>query len=231
LSNIEGMAFARLNACASAHFWTMNEGQEQPEQSAGASTPGDESSQKRLVNPNLSGTLTADHAALQNDLVQAQELAADFQRQLAGKSNEYAQLKQILAKTEKDLAHLNEGIVELRAERHHLANEAMRATAFQAKLAKVTTERDRLRIDLEIVRQAMAKKGDEMMHQLRDRDRHIAELVVEMVGLRQALEKATGECPPAPEPRIIPLDIPTPAPELEEDGEVEVEIFRTAAPK
>ena len=103
-----------------------------------------------LLNPNLSGTLTADYVALENDLVQAQELAADFQRQLAGKSNEHAQLKQIFEKTQADLAHLQEGIVELRAERHRLANEAMRATAFQAKLAMVTAERDRLQVELEV---------------------------------------------------------------------------------
>lgn len=144
----------------------------------------------RLVNPDLSGSLAADHEALQNDLLQAQDLAADFQRQLAGKSNEYAQLKQILEKTQKDLEHLQGGIVELRAERHRLANEAMRATAFEAKLAKVTAERDRLRIELEVMRSALARTGDDLAIQLRDRDRHIAELVVEMVGLRQALEEA-----------------------------------------
>lgn len=153
---------------------------------------------KTLLNPNLSGNLTADYAALENDLVQAQELAADFQRQLAGKSNEHAQLKQIFEKTLADLAHLQEGIVELRAERHRLANEAMRATAFQAKLTKVTGERDRLRIDLELVRHAMDRKCDEMTMELRDRDRRIAELVVEMVCLRQALEEARGQGSPPP---------------------------------
>ncbi|HEY3898421.1 MAG TPA: hypothetical protein VGM54_07400 [Chthoniobacter sp.] len=158
----------------------------------------DATSAKRMVNPNLSGTLSADYAALQNDMVQAQELAADFQRQLAGKSNEHAQLKQIFEKTQADLAHLQEGIVELRAERHRLANEAMRATAFEAKLAKVTAERDHLRSDMEIVRQALARKADEMTFALRDRDRHIAELVVEMVSLKQALREAKGELPESP---------------------------------
>jgi chromosome segregation ATPase len=142
------------------------------------------------VNPNLSGTLTADYAALENDLVQAQELAADFQRQLAGKSNEHAQLKQIFEKTLADLAHLQGGIVELRAERHRLANEAMRATAFELKLGKVAAERDHLKNDLEVVRQALENKAGEMIVALRDRDRRIAELVVELVGLRQALEDA-----------------------------------------
>src|SRR5580704_15645273 len=123
-------------------------------------------------------------------MVQAQELAADFQRQLAGKSNEHAQLKQIFEKTLADLAHLQAGIVELREERHRLANEAMRATAFQAKLARVTAERDHLLSDMEVIRQGLAKKADEMTFALRDRDRRIAELVIENVNLRQALCEA-----------------------------------------
>ena len=193
----------------------------QPEKAEEPSLPADAPSPARLVNPNLTGSLAADHVALQNDLIQAQELAADFQRQLAGKSNEYAQLKQILEKTERDLAHFNEGIVELRAERHRLANEAMRAVAFQTKLAKVTSERDRLRIDLEVVRHALAQKGEELMTKLHDRDRHIAELVVEMVGLRQALEEARNGAHPAPaaQPASPPISQSTAA---VDDSDVEI---------
>lgn len=142
----------------------------------------------RLVNPNLTGSLLADQEALRNDLQQAQELALDFQRQLAGKSNEYAQLKQVIEKSTQDLAHMQKHIEELRAERHRLANEAMRAVAFEAKLNRVTEERDRLKADLEVVRMAVEKKGDEMMSVLQNRDRRIAELVVEIVGLRRQLE-------------------------------------------
>ena len=152
--------------------------------------PAEEPSPRKLVNPNLTGTLVSDYAALQNDLLQAQELAADFQRQLAGKSNDHAQLKQILEKTKSDLTHLQEGIVELRAERHRLANEAMRATAFQTKLAMVTGERDRLRVDLEVVRVALTRSANETAATLRERDRRIAELAVEVVMLRQQLEEA-----------------------------------------
>lgn len=168
----------------------MNAEPQQPEQAAGSVPPAPEVPAPRLVNPTLSGTLAADHAALQNDLLQAQELAMDFQRQLAGKSNEYAQLKQILEKTQTDLSHLQEGIVELRAERHRLANEAMRATAFELKLGKVTAERDRVRNEIEVMREAMARKIDELTIQLRERDRKVAELVIDMVGLRQAAEEA-----------------------------------------
>src|ERR1700679_2816127 len=126
----------------------MNLESRQPEPAAEIVPPVTCAPPQSLLNPNLSGTLTADYAALENDLVQAQDLAADFQRQLAGKSNDHAQLKQILEKTQADLAHLQGGIEELRAERHRLANEAMRATAFEMKVAKLTGERDRLRIDL-----------------------------------------------------------------------------------
>jgi chromosome segregation ATPase len=171
------------------------------------------------LNPDLSGTLAADHEALRNDLLQAQDLAADFQRQLAGKSNEYAQLKQLLEKTQQDLENLQTGIVELRAERHRLANEVMRALAFEAKLAKVTGERDRLRIDLEVVRQAMAKKLDEMAIQLGQRDRRIAELVVEAVNLRCAQEDGTRAVAPEPE-------VPLPQVPAMSAAEPDVEIVR-----
>jgi chromosome segregation ATPase len=197
----------------------MNAGVHQSETPEGSTTPVEAPSSPRLINPSLSGTLSADHAALENDLVQAQELAADFQRQLAGKSNEYAQLKQILEKTQKDLEHLQAGIVELRAERHRLANEAMRAVAFEVKLEKVVGERDRLRSDMEVMRHAMGAKVDEMVIQLRDRDRRIAELVVEMVGLRQQLEEARIVKAPLPQPSIAP---PDPFPAISDDVEVEI---------
>src|SRR5580704_15480702 len=170
------MVFAKTRSAYGYPTGTMISPSSKPEQPVEAELPAAEPSPKKLVNPNLTGSLVADHAALENDLLQAQELAADFQRQLAGKSNEHAQLKQILEKTQADLAHFQAGIVELRAERHRLANEAMRATAFQAKLAMVTGERDRLRVDLEVVRIALTKGANETSATLRERDRRIAEL-------------------------------------------------------
>jgi hypothetical protein len=124
-----------------------------------------------LVNPLLSRSLAADHEALQNDLVQAQELASDFQQQLAGKSNECALLKQIIEKTKADLGQLQAGIVQLRAERHHLANEAMKAQG------------------LEMIRSSLERKLEEHVVQLRERDKRIAELVIETVRLRQLLDR------------------------------------------
>jgi chromosome segregation ATPase len=145
------------------------------------------------MNPNLTANLRADYEALQNDMEQAQELAADFQRQLAGKSNDFAQLKQLFEKTKTDLGHLEAGIVELRAERHRLANEGMRATAFQTKLAKVTEERDRLRVDIEVIRQALTRSAEGTERALRERDTMIATLVVETETLKQALAQAKQE--------------------------------------
>ena len=149
--------------------------------------------QTPLVNPNLSANLASDYEALQNDMQQAKELAADFQRQLAGKSNEFAQLKQLFEKTSTDLAQLQAGIVELRAERHRLANESMRATAFQLKLAQVTGERDRLRVELEHVRKALGQSSDAVAAAVKDRDNQIAALVVELVTVKEALEVARRE--------------------------------------
>src|SRR4051794_28033707 len=77
--------------------------------------------------PNLSATLRADYEALLNDVKQANELAVDYQRQLAVKSNELALSNQLFERTQKHLGDLNTGIAELRRERHELANEAMRA--------------------------------------------------------------------------------------------------------
>jgi hypothetical protein len=220
----------------------MNEGIHQSELKAEPMSPvAPLSPSPQLVNPNLSGSLAADHEALRNDLLQAQDLAADFQRQLAGKSNEYAQLKQILEKTQHDLEHLQEGIMALRGERHRLANEAMRAAAFEAKLMKITGERDRLRVELEVMREALARTGDGLAIQLRDRDRHIAELVVEMVGLRQALEEErkgkgiaagvkAGACmvPPGVGAKNPPPAQTSALPPLGEAEAANIEIFRTA---
>lgn len=157
-------------------------------------------------NQNLSATLSADYEALQNDMQQAKDLASDFQRQLAGKSNEFAQLKQLFEKATGDLTHLQAGIVELRAERHRLANESMRGTAYQLKLAQVTGERDRLRVDLEHVRKALGQSADDMAAAVRDRDAQITVLVVELVTAKEALEVARREllvARPAGPPRVL----------------------------
>lgn len=145
----------------------------------------------------LSAELISDFEALRNDVQQANELAFDFQRQLAGKSNDFAMLKQVFEKTREDLGRLQADITALREDRHRLANEAMKGQAYQMKLGTVTTERDRLRIDLEVIRSALAASERETAGRLLERDKQIAELTVENAVLKQALAEAQRKAAPS----------------------------------
>lgn len=109
-----------------------------------------------LTNPNLSAALRLEYDALVNDMRRAQELCAEFERQLAGKTHEVDEFKDLFSKTQADLFQLQDSITELREERHRLANEAMRAAALSRKLVAVTSERDRLLAEL-----AFSKKASE----------------------------------------------------------------------
>jgi hypothetical protein len=88
-------------------------------------------------------------AAIQNDMDQARELAAVYQKELAGKSNELAALKQLFERTREHLIQLQLSLTKLREDRHRLANESMRADALQRKLEKMTIERDILQRKLD----------------------------------------------------------------------------------
>jgi len=101
----------------------------------------------RIDRARLGPRVAADLEAIVNDMEQAKELAAEYQRELAGKSNELAALKQLFEKTRQHLIQLETSVTKLREERHRLANEAMRAEALQRKLDQVTAERDRLRAE------------------------------------------------------------------------------------
>ena len=165
----------------------------QPEQADQVPTPvapTEPETVAELVNPRLSANLRADYEALRNDVQQANELAADFQKKLAGKSNEFAILKQVFEKACMDLGHLQAGITQLREERHRLANEAMRATALQMKLTNVTNERDRLRAEMEAMRIALADVTEDRERALRQRDKQIAELTVQVASCKQASVEA-----------------------------------------
>lgn len=143
-----------------------------------------------LTNPNLSSTLSADYEALRNDLEQANELAADFQRQLAGKSNEFAHMKQVFEKTQTDLVQFQTSIVELRQERHRLANEAMRAVAFEMRLKDMTAERDRLLTELESARHTHATVAKKTEHRAKAPDALIARLTAKVESLKDQLAAA-----------------------------------------
>ena len=102
--------------------------------------------------PALGRAVSADLEALKNDVEQAREMACDYQRQLAGKTNDHAELKVLFEKTQADFAHLQSGIEQLRHERHQLANEAMKAAALELKVARLTKERDKLQAEVDELR-------------------------------------------------------------------------------
>lgn len=142
----------------------------------------------------LGATLSAEYEALRNDVQQATEMAADFQRQLAGKSNEFADLKRIFEKTATDLAEMQATIEQLRDERHRLANDAMRAIAFEQKLASTIAERDRLRTELVAMRHQSAPE--------------VEKLTLEVATLRDQLAKAQRENSVRIPLRSSPSDVP-----------------------
>jgi uncharacterized protein YdcH (DUF465 family) len=107
-------------------------------------------------------------------------------------------MKQVFEKTLQDLTQLQTSIAELRKERHHLANEAMRAVALQHKLTSVIADRDRLQGEAETLRQNLATKSREAASQLAARDARIAQLSAEADNLSDALaeaERGSGKQP------------------------------------
>ncbi len=138
----------------------------------------------------LGATLNADYEALRNDLDQATGLASDFQRQLAGKSNEHALLKQLFEKTQKDLAHMQTGIMELREERHRLANEAMRAVALELRLKDACAARDLALADATAARQSVPAIDPDTEARFLSYDKMIARLTDEVASLKHQLAVA-----------------------------------------
>jgi hypothetical protein len=114
----------------------------------------------------LGTAVSADLEALKNDVEQARELACEYQRQLAGKSNDHALLKSLFEKTRDDLVQLHKGIAQLREERHRFANDAMKAAALEMKLERVTRERDQLQNEVQALRRVRASESDERVMQL-----------------------------------------------------------------
>ena len=135
----------------------------------------------------LGPSVAADLEALRNDMEQAREMASDYQRQLAGKSNDFADLKCIFEKTSQDLEHLRTGIAQLREERHQLANDAMRAMALDLKVKRITADRDRLQEELGALKDQHARETDE----------RVVQLTAEVERLRR--ERKVVAATPAPE--------------------------------
>lgn len=141
-----------------------------------ATPPDSNPSSAKTAIGNLTATLRADYAALQNDLEQAQELAADFQRQLAGKSNEVAHFKALLEKTQQDLIRMEGHVGELRQERHRLANQAMQTTGQNAEMEEIKRERDHFRKEVETLRTALTKSCAEAETKIQQQDKELTRL-------------------------------------------------------
>lgn len=91
----------------------------------------------------LGRVAAAELEALRNDVEEARNLAAEYQRELAGKVNDYALLKQLFDKTREHIVSLTTTVTKLREERHAMANDAMKVVALERKVALLTAERDR----------------------------------------------------------------------------------------
>lgn len=160
--------------------------QQQDNDAAVASAPAPEPAPR--TNPNLSAHLRADFEALQNDFQQASELAADFQRQLAGKSNEMAHLKMVFEQTRKHLLDLHADLTELRAERHKLANEAMQVTAYEIRLKNMTAERDRACDELAALREGDGAGADRLLRKVSELEASVARLTIKNETLIRMLD-------------------------------------------
>jgi chromosome segregation ATPase len=156
------------------------------------------------VNPSLGAAVTQDYEAVQSDLRSANELAASLESQLAGKSKEVLHLRFLFDQTKTHLAHMQDGIVAMRKERHKLANEAMRAMGLDLMLKRVTAERDRLKVELEGVLEGIAAEKTSQPLRFDKRDHQIAELTFELVKLRAEvaeLRKANAAATPLAPPQ------------------------------
>ena len=157
------------------------------------------------MNQSLGATVSQDYEAVAADLQNANELAAKLESQLAGKSKEVLHLRFLFDQTKTHLAHMQDGILAMRKERHKLANEAMRATGLDFMLKRVTAERDRLKTELDGVLEGIA--AEKTAHPLRfdKRDHQIAELTFELVKLRAEVAELRKSSVPA-------TLLPTPTP-------------------
>lgn len=144
-----------------------------------------------LTDPELTSRLRADQEALANDLALAQELAADFRSQVADKANEVAHLKRLLEQTQANLVRFGKDIAELRAERHRLANEAMKAAAYEMQARRLAAECERLRTEnAELRRQSAVTPGSV--------DERLAALTRTVERLRASIDSAEAPVPRPP---------------------------------
>jgi chromosome segregation ATPase len=147
----------------------------------------------------LAAAAQAECQALRNDVQQAREMAGEFQRQLAGKSNDFAELKRLYETTVEAVAQLQARVTELRQERHGLANKVMHLVGLERKLTQVTEERQRLQNELATMRGGLSSGPQETVRPSQGRDARIARLTAEVASLKNRLEQtpAGGSGPAA----------------------------------
>lgn len=97
--------------------------------------------------------MVAQYKAVKNDLEQARESAADFQRELAAKTNECAEAKRAF---EVEVKRLRAEVAGYREERLQLANEVARIAGIEFRLKRISEERDGLRRQVEVLRAQLA---------------------------------------------------------------------------
>jgi hypothetical protein len=136
-----------------------------------------------MVSTTLGPRVAADYEALRNDLEQAQAIAKDFQREAAGKSNELAEMRMLLERTQNDLGKLQASIAQLRQERHDLANRVMIAAAAEIKLKRSEAECERLRKEAEAFRGAIGVAGTEAKAEVRRLEIENARLMTQIESL------------------------------------------------
>lgn len=158
----------------------------------------------------LGASLRADYEALQNDLEQATELAADFQRQLAGKSNEVAHFKGLVERMQIDLTRLDTHLQELRQERHRLANEAMRAAAMDVEVKRQRREIERLQQEVETLRSCGVNRVEQLQIVNQEQQREITRLRAAVDVLRKQDKGAGGLPTSTPAPVSLPTSTADP---------------------
>lgn len=180
------------------------------------------------LNPNLGAALRAGGEVVQDDLRQAKELTAELEGLLAGKSKELLHLKFLLEQTKAHFGHMQDSVAAMRAERHKLANEAMKAQGLEIVLARTMAERDRLKSELEGVLEGLAAENTQKELRFDKRDKMIAELTFDLIKLRQEVEELRRTNPPPP-PVQPPRPLKTSADRegMDDFNQDAVEVFAT----
>lgn len=208
----------------------MNESPESKRQEPEAGRQPSAATPAPPVNASLGEVLSENYDAVQADLRQANELATHLESQLAGKSKEVLHLRFLFDQTKTHLAHMQDGIIAMRKERHKLANEAMRAMGLDIMLKRVAAERDRFKAELEGVLEGLAAEKAPQPLRFDKRDHQIADLSFELIKLREevaALRKTNAaQAPPPPTPEKAPRTLKTSADHTAWDGH-EMEVIPT----